>query len=186
MKKRILLILTAGCLLAFLAACGNSASPVSRSKGESQPVSSQAVVSATEKEESEPGSEPMPESVSEAISVSAPEAANGGAANAEEEYQSILDKYSAKIREAAPALVEEYKAEAQKNAEGIQGLAKLSNDKISELAKISNEGVQEMAKVYYKMGSGEYSEYEEWAGKLMDVYMEEAQKITDAYMNSAM
>ena len=67
----------------------------------------------------------------------------------------------------------------------MEGLAKISNDKISKLAEISNEGVGEMAKVMYKTGSGKYSEYEAWAGKLTDVYMSEAGKITDAYMNSA-
>ena len=43
----------------------------------------------------------------------------------------------------------------------------------------------EMADFMYKKGSGKYSDYEEWSGKLMDVYMDESQKITDAYMESA-
>jgi len=43
-----------------------------------------------------------------------------------------------------------------------------------------------MANIYYKYGSGRYSEYEEWVGKLQDVYMSEAGKIQDVYINFAM
>ena len=103
-----------------------------------------------------------------------------------QDYQSILDDYSERIRDAVPELIEEYKIEAANNTEGLQGLATLSNEKISELAEISNEGISKMAEYYYHAGSGSYDEYEEWAGKLMDVYMEEATKIQDAYMDSAM
>ena len=42
-----------------------------------------------------------------------------------------------------------------------------------------------MANVYYKSGTGKYSEYEEWSGKLMDIYQDEGKKITDAYLDSA-
>ncbi|MEG1981541.1 MAG: hypothetical protein RR073_03440, partial [Clostridia bacterium] len=77
------------------------------------------------------------------------------------------------------------KSEAAKNTEGVSGLAKISNDKITKLAKISNDGMSEMAKIMYKTGSGKYSEYEEWAGKLTEVYMAESGKISDAYMDSA-
>lgn len=103
-----------------------------------------------------------------------------------QDYQSILDEYSQRIRDAVPILIEEYNAEAINNTEGLQWLATLSNEKISELAEISNEGISKMAEYYYHAGSGSYDEYEEWAGKLMDVYMEEATKIQDAYMDSAM
>ena len=100
-------------------------------------------------------------------------------------YQEILDDYTVKIQEAVPGLIEEYKAEAAENTDGLSGLATICNDKVSELAEISNDGVSEMAEFYYEHGSGSYEEYEEWAGKLMDVYMEEAGKIQDAYMESA-
>lgn len=138
----------------------------------------------SEAESSAAESAPEESSVSEPQSES--ESSSEGGSNAESSYQAILDEYSAIIRETTPALVEEYNAEAEGNTEGIEGLAKLSNEKVSELAEISNEGIREMAKVYYKKGSGGYSEYEEWAGKLMDVYLEEAEKITDAYMDSVM
>ena len=101
-------------------------------------------------------------------------------------YQSILDTYSAKIKAATPELIEEYKKEASRNTDGTIGLAKISNDKITKLAKISGEGVKEMAKIMQGTGSGKYSEYEVWAGKLMEVYMSESGKITDVYMKSAM
>lgn len=110
----------------------------------------------------------------------------GPALTAEEWYQSILDDYSEKLRAAVPGLVEEYKSEAAGNTSGLEGLAKLSNDKVEELAAICNEGGEEMAKVMYTAGSGSYDEYEAWAGKLYDVYEEEAAKIMDAYMDSAM
>lgn len=104
---------------------------------------------------------------------------------AERTYQSILDEYSEKIRDAVPVLIEEYNTEAAKNEDGLTGLAKISNAKISKLAEMSIEGVGEMAKLMYAEGSGKYDEYEEWAGKLQKVYTEEASKISDAYMESA-
>ena len=100
-------------------------------------------------------------------------------------YQQILDDYTVKIREAVPGLIEEYKAEADENTNGLSGLATICNDKVSLLAEISNDGISKMAEFYYEHGSGSYEEYEEWAGKIMDVYMEEAGKIQDAYMESA-
>ncbi|QQP69467.1 hypothetical protein JHE06_07500 [Carnobacterium sp. CS13] len=105
--------------------------------------------------------------------------------NAEEQYQTILDEYTQKIKEAAPKLVEEYNAEYPNNQGGLEGLAELSNDKISDLAEISNDGISAMAEVHFTKGSGKYEDYEEWASNLMDIYMEESGQITDAYMNSA-
>lgn len=174
--KKVWAILASICLLICLEACG-----IQRSAGQE----SKAAFSSQAADSSEGTASEAASAVSEPISL-VTESSADGSQDADTAYQSILDEYSAKIREAVPALIEEYNAEAQNNTEGIQGLAELSNAKISELAKISNEGVQEMAKIYFKMGSGEYSEYEEWAQKLMDIYMEEAQKITDAYMDSAM
>ncbi len=101
-------------------------------------------------------------------------------------YDDIYKEYKQKIIAATPALVEEYKREAASNSDGLEGLATICNNKVSELAEINNEGVSEMADFMLKNGSGNYSEYEDWAGKLMDVYMEEAQKIQDAYIDSAM
>lgn len=99
-------------------------------------------------------------------------------------YQAVLDTYSKKLKAATPGLIAEYNKEAANNTGGIEGLASLSNNKISELAEIANEGISEMAEVMLNFGSGSYSEYEEWAGKLQDVYLEEAKKITDAYIKS--
>lgn len=101
-------------------------------------------------------------------------------------YQSILDYYTVKIKVATPGLIAEYKAEAKNNSNGLMGLAEISNNKVLILAEISNEGVGEMAGLLFRAGSGNYSEYEEWAGKLYDVYMEEADKIYDVYLDSAM
>lgn len=106
-------------------------------------------------------------------------------ATAEEKYDSILKDYTKKIKAATPKLVDEYNEEAQGNEDGIEGLAKLSNEKTVKLAKISNDGIAEMAKVHLTSGKGKYEDYEKWATKLTDVYMEEAKQITEAYMQSA-
>jgi len=103
-----------------------------------------------------------------------------------ETYQSILDTYSAKIKEDAPKLVEEFKSEAAKNTRGREGLDTISKDKVSKLAAIPTEGIIKMAKISSKTGSGEYSDYEEWAKKLMDVYVSEAGKITIAYKEAVL
>ncbi len=102
-------------------------------------------------------------------------------------YQTILDEYTEKLKEATPRLIEEYKKAAASNTSGVGGLAELSTEKILELADIYADGILEMADLMWSEvmnDSGSYSEYEEWAGKLNDVYMEEADKITEAYMNS--
>ena len=101
-------------------------------------------------------------------------------------YEDILAEYTKKLQEATPILIAEYKEAVAQNNDGLNGLAKLCNEKVSELAKISNDGIQEMAKLYYRKGSGSYEEYSDWAGKIQDVYLEEAAKIQDAYMDSVM
>lgn len=100
-------------------------------------------------------------------------------------YESILDYYSAKIMATTPKLVEEYKMESKQSSNGLMGLAEICNGKIYKLAEISNEGIGEMASLYFRSGSGQYAEYEQWALKIYDVYMNEAQKIYDAYLDSA-
>lgn len=100
-------------------------------------------------------------------------------------YESVLEEYSQKIKDAVPGLIDEYNAEAAENTEGMEGLAAICNDKISVLAGITNDGIQEMARIMLTTGSGNQNEYEEWASKLQDVYSEEANKITDAYIQSA-
>lgn len=99
-------------------------------------------------------------------------------------YQSILDEYSEKIKEATPGLVDEYKNEAAEHSGDINKLAEISNDKVNKLAEISNEGIEEMANIMYSNGD-DYDTYEEWSKKLMDVYTEYAEKIMDAYIDSA-
>ncbi len=101
-------------------------------------------------------------------------------------YSSILEEYKIKLKEATPILIEEYKKESINNTDGISGLAELSNEKILELAEISNAGMSEMAELMYTTGSGNYSEYQEWAGKLYKIYTEEAGKITQAYTDSVL
>ncbi len=117
---------------------------------------------------------------------SSSEATKKAADASQSPYQAVYDEYSEKLRKATPGLVKEYQEEAKKNTGGLDGLAKLSNEKIGVLAEISNEGIGEMAEIMLFSGAGGYSEYEKWAGMLTDVYMEEAGKITDAYMRSAL
>ena len=99
-------------------------------------------------------------------------------------YEDIYEEYAQKIKAATPSLIEEYKAEAANNTAGMNGLAELSNGKIEKLAAISVEGTEKMAALMLSSGSGNSSEYDDWAAKLNSVYMEEAQKITDEYMAS--
>ena len=118
-----------------------------------------------------------------------PEAANGqdatNATSSYSSYEEIYETYAQKIRDAAPGLVEEYEAEAAENTNGLEGLAQISSEKIGKLAEITTEGTSEMASFMMFHGSGDYDEYEEWAGELYDVYEEEAEKITSAYLDSA-
>ena len=100
-------------------------------------------------------------------------------------YESILDEYSKKIKDATPKLISEYKSESKTHLGDITALAELNNAKISKLAEISNEGVSKMSELMISINS-DYDTYTLWANKLMDVYMDEAAKITDAYMESAL
>lgn len=129
----------------------------------------------------EPATDPVPttEPITEPPTNSPTESKN-----ADVLYQTILDEYTVKIKDAVPGLVDEYNQEAANNSAGINGLAEIYNAKIEKLAEISNEGIEKMAEIYLDYGSGQYNEYEEWSGKLMDVYMEESETLTDAYMNS--
>ncbi|MGM0124674.1 hypothetical protein IGI37_002068 [Enterococcus sp. AZ194] len=99
-------------------------------------------------------------------------------------YQSILDDYSKKIKDATPGLVDEYNTEYPQQQGGVDALAELSNAKVEKLAEISNEGISKMADVKSESKDGQ-SSYEEWSKKLMAVYTEESQKIVEAYQVSA-
>ena len=100
-------------------------------------------------------------------------------------YESILEDYTAQLKEQAPVLVDEYKAEAKEKAGDIAALDELSNAKIAKLAETCDAGIGKMAELMQKNGD-EYSTYEEWSLKLMDVYTDQAQLLPDAYMASAM
>ena len=99
-------------------------------------------------------------------------------------YEDIYEEYSKKLSESGKTLLEEYYDEAKSNTNGIEGLAEIANEKVSELAEIDVEGTQAMAQYMYTKGAANYSDYEDWAGKLYEVYETEAQKIYDAYMSS--
>ncbi|WP_417020320.1 hypothetical protein [Anaerobutyricum hallii] len=99
-------------------------------------------------------------------------------------YQSILDDYTQKLKDATPGLVKEYKSEAAGKSGDTEALASLCNDKVGELAKICNDGVGEMTRLMHSNGDS-YDTYEEWAGKLQDAYSDQASKIQDAYLDSA-
>ena len=94
-------------------------------------------------------------------------------------YDSVLTEYTAKIEEATPTLVEEFKTETS-GINDVTKLAEISNAKIQKLAEISTEGIGKMAEIKLK-NNDEDSVYEEWAQKLTDVYEKEAKKITDEY-----
>ena len=94
-------------------------------------------------------------------------------------YDAVLKEYTAKIEEATPTLVDEFKTEAS-NITDITKLAEISNEKIQKLAEISTEGIGKMAEIKLK-NNDDNNVYEEWAQKLTDVYETEAKKITDEY-----
>ncbi len=100
-------------------------------------------------------------------------------------YEEIYSSYSEKIKATTPALIEEYKTEANAAGKSINDLATLANEKVSKLAEISVKGTEDMAQYMMLKAPGTSDKYMEWAEKLNAVYMEEAQKITDVYMNSA-
>ena len=91
-------------------------------------------------------------------------------------YESILEDYTAQLKEQAPVLVDEYKTEAKEKTGDIAALAELSNAKIAKLAETCDAGISKMAELMQKNGD-EYSTYEEWSLKLTDVYTEQAQLI---------
>ena len=120
----------------------------------------------------------------EAASPSASPSAKSAAEDSPnaEGYNQIYEEYAGKLRDATPGLIEEFNREATSNTGGITGLAEINNAKISRLSDISNEGIEKMADYMWIHGSGDYSEYSQWADKLNAVYTEEAQKITETYM----
>lgn len=137
---------------------------------------------------SDSGTEAKPKETSEAIEKpnETQDPAQDPKENETRDYQAILDDYSQRLRDATPGLIDEYNAEASGNTEGITGLATIANNKVMDLAEIEAAGTTEMATYLYTGGSGEYSEYEEWAMQLYAVYEEEAQKIYDVYTQSAL
>lgn len=177
MKRMLILAVMMLTLVGVLAACGEA----EIEKKESNDNKSEEKADKKEdKKDKEKDKEKKKESESEK------EKETNDELSVEEQYQGILDEYSKLIEDKTPQLIEEYKSEAKSNGDGLEGLAQLSNDKVTELAEISNEGVQKMADIMLTKGSGEYSEYEDWAEELMDVYLHESEKIMDVYLESAM
>ena len=109
----------------------------------------------------------------------------GCSSETKETYQSVFDEYSAKIKEAAPGLVDEFKKEAEPLKGDISALATLSGEKVSKLAEISTEGGSKLASIHLKE-KDDQSVYMEWSQKLINVYTEEAEAITNAYTEIAM
>ena len=102
---------------------------------------------------------------------------------AEEAYLDIYEEYTAKMQEATPRLIGEFRAAAGAERDIIR-LSELSTAKTEELALISTEGMQKMAEIPLEY-NGDYAAYDEWAAKLMDVYTAEAEKINAVYMELA-
>ncbi|MBO5797421.1 MAG: hypothetical protein J6R77_03625 [Clostridia bacterium] len=102
---------------------------------------------------------------------------------AEEAYLDIYEEYTAKMQEATPQLIAEFRAAAGAESDIIR-LSELSTAKTEQLALISSEGMQKMAEIPLEY-NGDYAAYDEWAAKLMDVYTAEAEKINAVYMELA-
>ena len=102
---------------------------------------------------------------------------------AEEAYLDIYEEYTAKMQEATPQLIAEFRAAAGAESDIIR-LSELSTAKTEQLALISSEGMQKMAEIPLEY-NGDYAAYDAWAAKLMDVYTAEAEKINAVYMELA-
>lgn len=118
------------------------------------------------------------------ISEALDEAKNAVSALTEGSYEDIYNEYSKKLTDATPGLIDEYHAEAASNTNSVEGPADIANAKVEKLAQIETEGTEKMAQFMYTGGSGNYDEYQSWAGKLYDVYDAEGQKIYNEYMTS--
>ncbi|MCI9446596.1 MAG: hypothetical protein HFH36_04225 [Lachnospiraceae bacterium] len=159
MKRRIVALLLASVLALSISACGDSAdTPSTPSSAESDTEQGPADTPSPEENDAEPA--------------------------ADSTYQDILEEYTQKMKDAAPGLADEFKAEAEEKAGDTASLAELSTSKTEKLAAISTEGLEKMAELKIKNGDDDET-YQEWAEKLNTAYMEQAQIISDAYMDSA-
>lgn len=96
-------------------------------------------------------------------------------------YQSILDEYTQKIKDATPGLVAEYDEESVELNGNINALGKLAKEKSAKLETIKDEGLQKMKDLMTENGHEE-EKYTEWADQLEAVYTQYSEEVTAAYM----
>lgn len=97
------------------------------------------------------------------------------------EYQSIVDEYTQKIKDATPGLVAEYDEESVALNGNINALGKLAKEKSAKLEAIKDEGLQKIQDLITENGHEE-EKYTEWADKLDAVYNQYSEQVTAAYM----
>ena len=99
-------------------------------------------------------------------------------------YQQIFDYYSARLRQATPGLLDDFRRLAATNTRGLDGLIALNLSKTEVLAAIYVEGLSEMANLTLTSG-GDMDDYARWAGRLNNVYLEEGTEVQNLYLQLA-
>ncbi|MCL2610165.1 MAG: S-layer homology domain-containing protein [Defluviitaleaceae bacterium] len=100
-------------------------------------------------------------------------------------YQQTLDYFSARLHEAIPIIVRDFRQQAEQNTGGLDALIELSLSNMERLATISVDGVGEMAAFMLRTG-GDMDTYMRYSALLTEVYTELATQINDIYMEFAM
>ena len=98
--------------------------------------------------------------------------------------QAVVDDYSARIREATPRLMEEFKAETEGESDG-RVLAHVCNKKIGVLAELCNEGLREIWDLLYanKLDPShpDYEDYTDYEFRLNLAYEDAAMEVSNLY-----
>ncbi len=98
-------------------------------------------------------------------------------AKKEQNYESIYEEYSAKLKKATPQLIEEYKQEIKdEDSDEIS----IGIEKADNLMGICTEGSEKMSDLLMK-NTDEEDEYDKWAAKLENVYDKEAKTLEAAF-----
>lgn len=96
-------------------------------------------------------------------------------------YQQVLDYFTARLQEAAPAVIADFRLAAA-NASNLDMLIDLSLEHLDILATISVEGTLAMADLLILQGIGNEDIYMQYAERLSAVYLEESARLTEVFI----